>query len=46
MSYSIKIQIVDDDTLIEEIERETKNIEQAQKCINALANTLDEFFKD
>jgi len=44
MSYSIKIQVVDNDTLIEEIETEVKDIEQARKCIDTLADTLDEFF--
>ena len=44
MSYSIKIQLLDDDSIIEEIETEANSIEQAQKCTDALANTMDDFY--
>lgn len=43
MSYTVKIQLCDDDSLIEEIETEVNDIEQARRCMDTLAQTLDDF---
>ena len=44
MSYVIKIQLCDDDSVIEEIETEATDREQGGKCIEQLAAALDDFF--
>ena len=43
MSYEIKIQLCDDDSIITEIETEVADIEQGEQIIAVLSASLDNF---
>ena len=46
MSYSVKIQLCDDDSIITEIETEATNIKQGEQIIAVLARSLDSYLDD
>ena len=46
MSYTIKIQLCDDDSIITEIETEAKNIKDGEKLIAVLSASLEDWYNE
>lgn len=45
MSYCVKIQLCDDDSVITDIETEVKNIEQGEQLVGVLSTQLEHYYK-